>query len=103
MVHYYPVGGTQTTDNWMVSPELDMSKGGVIDSMFHLMKGFGGVMPQPADTIALYYIEGNRNPSLATKKEIVYDFLRTDFKLDNIWYSKSALKIPYKDNAGYLA
>jgi len=103
LVHYYPVGGTQTTDNWMVSPELDMTKGAIIDSMFYLMKGFGGGNPQPADTIALYYIEGNRDPSLATKKEIVYDYLRTDFKLDNIWYSKSALKIPYKAKSGYLA
>ncbi len=87
----------------MVSPELDMTKGAIIDSRFYLMKGFGRGNPQPADTIALYYIEGNRDSSLATKKEIVYDYLRTDFKLDNIWYSKSAIKIPYKAKSGYLA
>jgi hypothetical protein len=101
--HNYPVGGTKTTDNWIVSPELDMTKGAIIDSLFHLMNSLGGVTPQAADTIALYYLEGNRDPSLATKKEIVYDFLRTDFKVDNTWYSKSALKIPYMAKSGYLA
>lgn len=101
LVHYYPVGGSQTTDDWMVSPELDLSNGAKIDSLFHYLGGFG--TPQTADTLALYFLEGNQDPSLAATKFIVYDFLRTNFRSDNTWHSETGLELNSTATSGYLA
>ena len=65
--HFYPVGGTELTNDWMVSPELDLANGGAISSLDYKFSGFG--FPFDLDTIAVYLITGSQNPSEATRDE----------------------------------
>ena len=66
ILHNYPVGGTEVTDDWFVSPVFDFSEGGMIDSVWHRFSGFG--LPLAGDTIAIYLINGSADPELAASK-----------------------------------
>lgn len=101
LFHLYPVGGSEVMKDWMVSPELDLSNGGNIDSLAHLGSGFG--TPQEGDTIALYLIEGNADPSKASKKTRLILFSDAEYKNDNSWYKKTDVEIPATSNKAYLA
>lgn len=67
LLHPYPTAGgdTELTDDWFVSPGLAMTQGaklsfkaGVYTIMGELMEG---------DTLQVYLLQGNANPSAATK------------------------------------
>lgn len=100
LVHYYPVGGSQLTVDWMVSPKFDFSLGGSIDSLRYYFSGFG--TPQPDDTVAIYLLQGSKNPDSATAT-LLFDFRDTIYKADNTWRKLEALNIPATNQDAYLA
>lgn len=99
--HYYPVGGTQLTVNWFVSPQFDLSLGGMIDSLRYAFSGFGTVMPD--DTVAIYLLEGSQDPQLATSKTLLFDFRDTIYKNDNVWRKLEGISIPAASSNAYIA
>lgn len=91
LYHGYPVGGTQATDDWFISPPFSFSSGGQIDSIRHFFSGFGN--PQAGDTIALYLLQGNADPDLATRI-ILHDFRDAHYLRDNKWNLTTGITIP---------
>ncbi len=39
--HSHPIGGKKYTDDWMVSPEFDFSKGAILNFIQYRIHGFG--------------------------------------------------------------
>lgn len=99
--HTYPVGGTQVTDDWMVSGEFDFSKGALLDSIRTRFAGFG--TPMTGDTIALYLLNGDRDPSKSASKTILDLYTDTSYKNDNMWRVKEDITIPKITGKSYLA
>ena len=97
--HYYPVGGSQVMDDWMVSPPFDFSQGGTIDSVWHRFSGFG--TPFADDTIAVYLLEGSPDPDLATKTMIL-DYT-ANYVADATWTSNLNINVPAVNGPAYLA
>ena len=64
LLHNYPVGGSVPTDDWFVSPPFNFSNGGKLDSIYFSFTGFG--VPALIDTVAIYLLQGNADPALAT-------------------------------------
>ncbi|HTN17357.1 MAG TPA: choice-of-anchor J domain-containing protein [Chitinophagaceae bacterium] len=100
--HEISVSATKTlTDDWFVSPEFDFSGGGTIDS---LRRRFGGLgLPGVGDTIALYLLRGDPDPSKATGKILLYDYRGADYTNDNTWYKTRAIDIPAATGKSYIA
>lgn len=90
LAHYYPVGGTMVLDDWMVSPAFDFSQGGSIDSLWYHFTGFG--TPMAGDTIAIYVLNGNADPDLATSKQMLIDYT-VDYVSENLWKKDSNITI----------
>ncbi|MBL7711029.1 MAG: T9SS type A sorting domain-containing protein [Chitinophagaceae bacterium] len=89
------------TDDWFVSPGFDFSGGGTIDS---LRRRFGGLgLPGAGDTIALYLLQGDPDPSKATGKVLLYDYRGVDYSNDNIWYKTRPVDIPATAGKSYIA
>lgn len=91
LVHTYPVGGSNVTDDWFVSPMFNLEDGGMIDSIWHSFSGFG--TPQTEDTLAIYLLIGSQNPSLASERIMLHDF-KTGYQNDNVWRSTTDIEIP---------
>lgn len=81
--HNYPVGGVNVTDDWFVSPAFDFGNGGRIDSVRYKFTGFG--IPAPEDTVAIYMLVGNQDPSQATSRKLLVDFRDTLYTADDQW------------------
>lgn len=101
MVHYYPVGATAETDDWFVSGEFNFAGGGNIDSIWTLYAGFG--TPMGIDTVALYLISGNQDPSLASTQQLLHLFTDSAYQNDNTWRKISNISIPPTSGNSYLA
>lgn len=101
LLHDYPVGGTQPTQNWFVSPPFNLSAGGKIDSLRHAFTGFG--VPGPGDTVAIYLLKGNADPALASSKTLLYDFRGANYVGDNAWRKLAPLTIPATTGSCYIA
>ncbi len=99
--HYYPVGGTELTNDWMVSPEIDLTSGVMLDSLDFKATGFG--TPFGEDTVALYVISGNKNPALANNIELLYLLSDSSYNPDNMWRTIKNIAIPSQLGNGYLA
>jgi hypothetical protein len=99
--HYYPVGGTQITENWFVSPAFDFSLGGSIDSLRYSFSGFG--TPAAGDTVAIYLLEGAQHPDSATAQTLLFDFRDTIYKNDNVWRKLENIPIPTASSNAYIA
>jgi hypothetical protein len=98
--HNYPVGGTQITDDWFVSPVFDFSNGGKIDSIRHAFSGFG--VPGIADTFALYLLIGSQDPSVATTM-LLKDYRDTNYVNDNVWHKTEDVTISSIPGSCYIA
>ena len=90
--HGYPVGGTLLTDDWFVSPAIDFSNGGIIDSLGYSFSGFG--TPFGDDTIALYLLIGHQDPDSSTSRSRLILFTDTSYNNDGIWRNRTQLMIP---------
>ncbi len=101
LAHYYPVGGTTPTDDWIVSPLFDFSNGGAIDSLRYKFSGFG--TPMAGDTIAVYLLNGSSHPDSATSKTILINYADSSYSNDNVWRLDSAILIPAIEGASYIA
>lgn len=101
LIHYYPVGGDELTDDWFVSPGFDMPEGGTIDSLRHAFSGFG--VPQDGDTIAVYALTGSQDPELATSQNLLFDFRGDDYMPDDAWRMISDIEIPPSDEPVFIA
>jgi hypothetical protein len=99
--HDYPVGGTDTTKNWFVSPPFNLSSGGKIDSLRYAFTGFG--VPGPGDTVAVYLLKGNADPALATSKTLLYDFRGANYVGDNTWRNLTTVTLPASSGSSYIA
>lgn len=99
--HNYPVGGTDVTDNWFVSPMFHLDAGGKIDSVRHAFSGFG--KPGAGDTVAIYLLVGNADPALATSRILLHDFRDTRYLNDGTWYQTSSIPIPATSGHCYIA
>lgn len=89
-------------DSWAVTPSLDMSKGAHVDSLSYNFSSLAKYIP--GDTIGLYYLEGNRDPSVATRRVLLVSYLTPAlFKNDDKWYLTSGINIPSSASSGYLA
>ena len=101
LLHWYPVGGTEITDNWFVSPIIDFNGGARIDSVWALYEGFG--LPYNEDTIALYAISGNQDPSLADNVQLVHLFTDETYNNDGVWRKYENIEVPNFAGNGYFA
>lgn len=99
--HDYPVGGSQQTDDWFVSPQFDFSSGASIDSLRYAFTGFG--TPNAGDTIGIYLLSGSQNPAQASSITMLYSFTDSTYLNDNIWYQMGSLSIPAGSGASYIA
>ncbi|MEX0966919.1 MAG: T9SS type A sorting domain-containing protein [Bacteroidia bacterium] len=99
--HNYPVGGSERTDDWFVSPEFDFSNGATIDSLRYVFTGFG--TPMDGDTIAIYLINGSKDPETATTRTILYNFTDSTYENDNVWRKLEALNIPATSGQSHIA
>lgn len=98
--HDYPVGGTIPTDDWWVSPEFDFSNGALIDSLKFKFSGFGN--PTAGDTIALYLINGAKNPINASNIILLREYTDANYQNDNIWRLDTAITIPAIVGGSYI-
>lgn len=99
--HNYPVGGSQPTDDWFISPEFDFSNGATIDSLRHAYNGFG--TPMAGDTVALYLITGSADPATASSWTMIYSFTDSAWSADGVWRKIEDLDIPATSGSCYLA
>lgn len=100
LYHGYPVGGTFATDDWYVSPPFSFAAGGKIDSLRHFFSGFGN--PQAGDTVAIYLLNGNADPDLASKT-LLYDFRDAKYVPDHTWNKTTNITIPPTSGSCYIA
>ena len=101
LTHGYPVGGTETTNDWMVSEEFDFSAGAIIDSIRFKGAGFG--LPFGNDTVALYVIEGHQHPDSATNQVLLKLFTDSTYNNDNAWKTFRGISIPEISGPVHLA
>ncbi|MEM6343902.1 MAG: T9SS type A sorting domain-containing protein [Bacteroidota bacterium] len=101
LLHFYPVGGTDVTDDWMVSPPFDFANGGMIDSLRYRFAGFG--TPFGVDTIALYVLTDHPHPDTASSQTIIRLYTDSTYLNDNVWRTDSALAVPAHNGSSYLA
>ena len=101
LLHNYPVGGTEVTDDWFVSPVFDFSEGGMIDSVWHRFSGFG--LPLAGDTVAIYLINGSADPELATSKTMLFNYADTSYMNDGVWTLNTNIDVPNTDGDSYIA
>lgn len=101
LVHYYPVGGSQLTDDWYISPGFNIPAGGKLDSIRHRFSGFG--VPNAGDTLALYLLVGSANPNTATSKILLKDFRGADYQIDGNWNNTEGITLPSTPGTCYLA
>ena len=101
LVHLYPVGGTEPTDNWFVSPAFSIEEGGMLDSLRYAFSGFG--TPQSGDTVFIYLLNGNADPALATTSSILYQFSGANYANDNTWRLLAPITLPAQTGNSYIA
>ncbi|MFK7923658.1 MAG: T9SS type A sorting domain-containing protein [Bacteroidia bacterium] len=101
LVHYYPVGGSEITDDWMVSPPFDFANGGTIDSLSYRFAGFG--LPFGIDTIALYVLTDHPHPDTATSQTIIRLYTDSTYVNDNVMKKDTSIQIPAHAGTSYLA
>ncbi len=101
LAHYYPVGGDDLLNDWMVSPGFDFSEGGTIDSVWHHFSGFSPT-PIDDDTIAIYLLEGSPDPDQATSKTLL--LLYNDiYNANSTWTESSNIAVPATPGTSYIA
>lgn len=98
---YSPSTGITLTDNWYVSPAFSISSGGILDSIRYKFSGFS--QPAAGDTVAIYLLNGSQDPSLATSKQLLYDFRNTEYITDNTYRVKTNINLPTLSGLSYLA
>jgi hypothetical protein len=101
LTHYYQVGGSNVMDDWFVSPAFTIPAGGQLDSLRYYFSGFG--LPQTADTVCVYLLNGNPDPDLAASLEILMDFRGTAYQNDNTWRLLSPITLPAQTGNSYIA
>lgn len=101
LYHNYPVGGTEFTDNWFVSPAFEIPEGGLIDTFYHSFSGFG--VPMADDTVAVYLLVGSPDPALASERLLLLDFRGEQYMNDNFWYHSADIELPAREETCYLA
>lgn len=101
LIHNYPVGGEDTTNDWFVSPAIDFSAGGTVDSLWYSFSGFG--TPAEGDTIAVYLLEGNQNPALSDAKTRLVLFEDSLYQNDDSFRYLSGLTIPNTNKKAHIA
>ncbi len=100
LYHPYPVGGTQETNDWFVSPVFDFSMGGVMDS---LRCAFGGPgVPSDSDLVAVYLLNGAQDPYQAAYGTILLFFGGSNYVNDNHWRKFSNITIPAISGPSYI-
>lgn len=97
---YSPATGITVTDNWFVSPSIVLSDGGTLDSIQYRFSGFS--VPGENDTIAIYLLVGSQNPSLATSKQLLFDFRGADYVTDNTYRKLAPIALPTQTEACYI-
>lgn len=101
LVHFYPVGGEDPTDDWYVSPAFNIVAGGSLDSLRYHFVGFG--TPQAGDTVAVYLLQGSADPDLATSKSILFQFEGENYQNDQTWRRLNPISLPAQTGNNYLA
>jgi hypothetical protein len=99
--HTYPVGGSEQTEDWYVSPAFNLPEGGKIDSLRYAFSGFG--VPQEGDTVAIYVLTGSQDPALATSQTLLMDFRDEDYSSDNTWRVLTDVEIPPSAEESFIA
>lgn len=99
--HFYPVGGEEITNDWMVSPALNFENGAFMDSIRFKSSGFG--FPFGLDTVAMYHLAGSQDPELATEVNLIKVFTDEDFMNDDIWKVFYDIELPTTLGNSYIA
>lgn len=100
LIHYYPVGGSDTTIDWYVGPPMSFKTGGAIDSLRFEFTGFG--IPQASDTVAIYLLVGSKDPEAASEKILLVDFRDSLYMANNGWNSIRDIDIPAQEDTCYV-
>lgn len=98
--HGYPVGGTELTDNWFVSPGFEIPEGGTLDSIYTAFAGFG--TPTVNDTVAVYLLVGNADPAQASERVLLIDYRDTLYNNDLQWRAIKDVPLPSRTATCYL-
>lgn len=98
--HNYPVGGSEVTDDWYVSPPFDLSGGGAIDSLRFKFAGFG--TPSGNDTIGIYLLNGSADPEIASRT-LLFSFRDSSYLNDNMWRKLEDVEIPATSGVSHIA
>ncbi|MFM2224712.1 MAG: hypothetical protein RJA07_914 [Bacteroidota bacterium] len=101
LAHNYPVGGSSATNDWIVSPPFNFASGGKIDSIRHDFYGFGS--PMAGDTVAIYLLVGNQNPTLASSKLLLMDYRGINYVNNGTWNIDTNIVIPPTIGQCYIA
>lgn len=97
---YTPTTATGACDNWFISPEFDFSDGAIIDSVMFYSGGMS--VPSSEDTIAIYLIEGDQDPSEASKLTPLIDYRDWLYLNDYTFHSQSGIGIPKTSEKAYI-
>ncbi|MFT6843905.1 MAG: hypothetical protein ACJAUV_000072 [Flavobacteriales bacterium] len=97
-----PFDGEEISECWIVSPPIDFSKGGIIDSIWYHFSGMGTIGIE--DTMAMYLLVGKQDPRLANTRKRIILFSDSNH-VPNEWEWKSRVKVPLHTNVseGYIA
>ena len=98
---FSPSAGITLTDNWFVSPAFSIGNGGKIDSIRYKFSGFSE--PLAGDTVAIYLINGSQDPSLATSKQLLFDFRNTEYISDDTYRVKTDIMLPPLVGSSHIA
>jgi len=88
-------------DNWIVSPSFSIVNGGKLDSISYMFTGL--TQPVSGDTIAIYLLNGSKDPLLASSKELLFDFRGADYINDNTFHIKTNIILPAMSGLSYLS
>jgi hypothetical protein len=98
--HDLPLGSSDTTIDWYVSPALDFTGGGVIDSIMVKIYSITG-SATAADELGIYLLSGSNDPGMATSITKVAD-LTNMTSSSGLWADTGNFMIPATANNSYI-
>ena len=101
LAHFYPVGGMELSNNWMVSDAFDFSQGAVVDSIRFEAGGFG--LPFGVDTVAMYVISGSQHPDSASSRTLLKLFTDSTYENNRVYKTFYSIPIPATTGSSYIA
>ncbi|MBO6516379.1 MAG: T9SS type A sorting domain-containing protein [Bacteroidia bacterium] len=104
VINFAPTGTADkdTFFDWYVSPVLDFSQGGSIDSLyFNYFSYFGVFLPE--QRVHVYALDGDQDPEKADSMVVLADFTSLYSGDDKLWRDTGSIAIPKLSSTSYIA